>query len=143
MPLWTVVPTRFLCPWNSPGKNTGVGRHSLLQGIFPIQEANLSFPHCRQILHHLSHQGSPSSHKPTQRRASQQQTGPSPTRSREAGERQPEPKGVISVPEMASSTKLRAGSQLLTKSSWDPRCLTSNRRVAARDQLPRGDTWRT
>ena len=30
-------PTRFLCPWDSPGKNTGVGCHFLLQGIFPIQ----------------------------------------------------------------------------------------------------------
>ena len=29
--LW---PTSFLCPWNSPGMNTGVGCHSLLQGIF-------------------------------------------------------------------------------------------------------------
>ena len=28
---------RILCPWNSPGKNTGVGCHFLLQGIFPIQ----------------------------------------------------------------------------------------------------------
>ena len=27
----------FLCPWNSPGKNTGVGCHTLLQGIFPTQ----------------------------------------------------------------------------------------------------------
>ena len=27
--------TRLLCPWNSPGKNPGVGSHSLLQGIFP------------------------------------------------------------------------------------------------------------
>ena len=26
-------PTRLLCPWNSPGENTGVGNHSLLQGI--------------------------------------------------------------------------------------------------------------
>ena len=42
---------------------------------------------------------------------------------------------------MASSSKLRAGSQLLTKSSWNPGRLTSARRVAARDQLPRGDTW--
>ena len=25
----------LLCPWNSPGKNTGVGYHALLQGIFP------------------------------------------------------------------------------------------------------------
>ena len=30
-----VEPTRLLCPWNSPGKNTGVGGHFLLQGIFP------------------------------------------------------------------------------------------------------------
>ena len=31
--------TRLLCPWNFPGKNTGVGCHLLLQGIFPIQES--------------------------------------------------------------------------------------------------------
>ena len=30
--------TRLLCPWNSPGKNTGVGFHFLLQGIFPDPE---------------------------------------------------------------------------------------------------------
>ena len=30
--------TRLLCPWDSPGKNTGVGRHALLQGIFLTQE---------------------------------------------------------------------------------------------------------
>ena len=35
-----------------------VGCHSLLQGIFPTQGWNLGLPHCRQILHHLSHQGS-------------------------------------------------------------------------------------
>ena len=39
-------------------KNTGVGSHSLLQGIFPTQELNLGLPHWRQILYHLSHQGS-------------------------------------------------------------------------------------
>ena len=50
-------PTRFLCSWNSPGKNTGVGSHSLLQGIFLTQWLNLSLPHCRQILYCLSHQG--------------------------------------------------------------------------------------
>ena len=33
-------PTRFLCPWDSPGKNTGVGCHFLLQGIFPTQGSN-------------------------------------------------------------------------------------------------------
>ena len=57
--LWTVSPVRLLCPWNSPGKNTGVGFHSLLQGIFQTQGSNLSLLHCRQILYHLSHQGSP------------------------------------------------------------------------------------
>ena len=49
---------RFLCPWNSPGKNAGVGGHSLLQGIFPTQGLNPHILHCRQILYHLSHQGS-------------------------------------------------------------------------------------
>ena len=34
--------TRLFCPWNSPGKNTGVGCHFLLQGIFPTQELNSS-----------------------------------------------------------------------------------------------------
>ena len=33
-------PARCLCPWDSPGKNTGVGCHFLLQGIFPIQGSN-------------------------------------------------------------------------------------------------------
>ena len=39
--------------------NIGVYSHSLLQGIFRTQGLNLGFLHCRQILHHLSHQGSP------------------------------------------------------------------------------------
>ena len=38
-----VQPTRFLCPWNFPCKNTGVGCHFLLQGIFLTKESNLSF----------------------------------------------------------------------------------------------------
>ena len=46
-------------PWNSPGQNTGVGSHSLFQGIFPTQGSNPGLPHCRQILYQLSHQGSP------------------------------------------------------------------------------------
>ena len=33
---------------------------SLSSGIFPTQELNLGLLHCRQILYHLSHQGSPS-----------------------------------------------------------------------------------
>ena len=36
-----------------------VASHSLLQGIFPTQGLNLNLLHCRQILYHLSHQGSP------------------------------------------------------------------------------------
>ena len=43
------VPARLHCPWNSPGKNTGVGCHSLFQGIIPTQGWNLSLLHCRQI----------------------------------------------------------------------------------------------
>ena len=47
---------RLLCPWDSPGKNTRVGRHSLLHGIFPTQGSNMGLLHCRQILYCLSHQ---------------------------------------------------------------------------------------
>ena len=46
-------------PWNSPGKNTGVGCHFLLQGIFLTQGLNPGLLHYRQIPYHLSHQGSP------------------------------------------------------------------------------------
>ena len=44
---------------DSPGKNTGVACHSLLQGISPSQGSNPDLPDCRWILYHLSHQGSP------------------------------------------------------------------------------------
>ena len=49
-------PVRLLCLWNSPGKNTGVGSHSLLQGIFLTwaRSPNLSLLHYRWILYHLS-----------------------------------------------------------------------------------------
>ena len=50
---------RLLGPWNSPDKNTGVGCHFLLQGIFPTQGLNLGLLHCRQTHYHLSYQGSP------------------------------------------------------------------------------------
>ena len=48
-------------PSEPPGKpkNTGVGSHSLLQGIFPTQGSSPGLLHCRQISYHLSHQGSP------------------------------------------------------------------------------------
>ena len=51
------VPARLLCPWDSPGQNTGVGCHFLLLGIFPTQGLNPGLLHCRQILYCLSHLG--------------------------------------------------------------------------------------
>ena len=58
---------QLLCPWglsrqeywNGEKKNTRMGRHVLLQGIFPTQGLNPGLPHCRQILYYLSHQGKP------------------------------------------------------------------------------------
>ena len=44
-------PTWLLRPWDSPGKNTGVGCHALLQGIVLIQASNPQLLHCRQILY--------------------------------------------------------------------------------------------
>ena len=41
-PPWTVYPTRFLCPWDFPGKSTGVGSYYLLQGIKLITYNKLS-----------------------------------------------------------------------------------------------------
>ena len=55
-PTWTA---RVLGPGDFLGKNTKVGCHALLQGIFPTQGLNPGPLHCRQILYHLSHQGSP------------------------------------------------------------------------------------
>ena len=43
---------------DSPGKNTGVGCHNLLQGIVSTQGFNPVFPCCRWIVYHLSYQGS-------------------------------------------------------------------------------------
>ena len=47
-----------LCPWNSPGKNIGVGCHFLLQEIFPTQGSKPGLLHGRWTLYHLSDQGS-------------------------------------------------------------------------------------
>ena len=47
-------PARLLSQWDSPGKNTGVGYHALLRGIFPTRGSNLHFLrllYCRQILY--------------------------------------------------------------------------------------------
>ena len=53
-----LLPTRLLCPWDSPAKSIGVGCHFLLQEIFPTQGLNSGLPYCRQTLYHLSHKGS-------------------------------------------------------------------------------------
>ena len=69
--VWVAQSCLTLCDrvdYSSPGssvhgislsKNTGARCHFLLQGIFPTQRLNSGLLHCRQILHCLSHQGSP------------------------------------------------------------------------------------
>ena len=54
--LWShgLYPSRLPCPWNFPGKNTGVGCRFLLQGIFLTQWSNPGLLHCRWMLYHLS-----------------------------------------------------------------------------------------
>ena len=51
--LW---PHGLLCPWNSPGKNMGVGCYFLLQRIFPTQGFKLGLLNYRWTLYQLSHQ---------------------------------------------------------------------------------------
>ena len=46
----SLLPHGLYRPRNSPGQNTGVGCHSLLQGIFPIQGLNTGLSHCRHSL---------------------------------------------------------------------------------------------
>ena len=57
--LWPrgLVPARLLCPWNFSGKNTGVGCHFLLQGIFPPQESNPQLLHRQANSLSLCHSG--------------------------------------------------------------------------------------
>ena len=52
-------PPSYSVHGDSAGKNTGVGCHDLLQGIFPTQGLNPGIPHCRLIFYCLSHQESP------------------------------------------------------------------------------------
>ena len=59
LPPCGLQPARLLCPWKSPGKNTRMGCHALLQGIFPTQVSNLSLLYWRADSLPLSHQGSP------------------------------------------------------------------------------------
>ena len=49
-----LLPMGLLCPWDFPGKNTGVGCHALLQGIFPTQGLNPGLLHCRPTLYGLN-----------------------------------------------------------------------------------------
>ena len=51
-------PPRLLCPWGSPGKNTTVGYHSFLQGIFPTEGLNVHLLHWQVYSLPLNHQGS-------------------------------------------------------------------------------------
>ena len=55
----SLQPHGLYSSWNSPGRNTGMGSCSFLQVIFSAQELNPGLLHCRQILHQLSHKGSP------------------------------------------------------------------------------------
>ena len=52
-------PTRLFCPWNFPGKNTGMGCHFLLQGIFWTQGSNPRLLHWLADSLPLCHMGSP------------------------------------------------------------------------------------
>ena len=55
-------PARLFCPWDSLGKNIGVGCHALLQGIFLTQGSNPGLLHCRQILYHWATREAPYIH---------------------------------------------------------------------------------
>ena len=46
-------PNGLYSPWNSPGRNTGMGSHLLLQEIFPTLGLNPGLPHCSRILYQL------------------------------------------------------------------------------------------
>ena len=57
---WTIVPARLLCPWDFPGKNTGVGTHVPLQEIFPTQGSTPCLQHWQADCLPLSHLGNTS-----------------------------------------------------------------------------------
>ena len=48
-------PARLFCPRDSPGKNTEVGCHAFLQGIFPTQRSNPHFLHLMRLTHTHTH----------------------------------------------------------------------------------------
>ena len=51
--------TRILCPWDFPGKNTGVCCHFLLQGVFLTQREKSRFLHWQADYLPLTHEGNP------------------------------------------------------------------------------------
>ena len=53
---------QLLCPWDFPGKNTGMDCHFLLQGIFPAHILKPRLLHCQADSLPLSHLGSPCAH---------------------------------------------------------------------------------
>ena len=65
----------LFCPWDFPGKNTGEGCLFLLQEIILTQGLNQGHPHYRQMLYHLSYQGS-------FKKQSEQQKNPKTTKDR-------------------------------------------------------------
>ena len=54
-----LYPSRLLYPWDSPGKNTGVGSHFLLQLNLSNPDTEPGSLALKQIIYHLSHQVSP------------------------------------------------------------------------------------
>ena len=71
----SLQPHGLYSPWNSPDQNTGVGSHSLLQGIFLTQESNRGLLHCRWILYQLSYKGIPKDEKQTIKQTTSSHTG--------------------------------------------------------------------
>ena len=125
---WTVACARLLCPWNFPGQNTGVGCHFLLQRVFLTQISNLGFAHCRQILYHLSHQGSPLAPQP----------GIKPTRPALEGE------VLTTGPPGRSQWRRSSEAHQLSRKFYSNRCCFSPQwplKTASQLQPPR-KTWR-
>ena len=55
------LPSKLLCLWDFPRRNTGVGCHFLLQGILPTQGSNPHLLHCQADSLPLNHLRSPDS----------------------------------------------------------------------------------
>ena len=83
---------------DSPGKNTGVGCHALLQGIFPNQGSNPGLPHCRLILYQLSQQAGPAYNNHTLKYKQLRETGTTGEISDEKALNLPESRGLKTIP---------------------------------------------